>query len=231
MGHCCALYFRSHHTQWTSVQKCIMCWTLCSWNGCPVWSHPEINLQRGSSVCLSSALLPMCQRQWYKFRETDHISDVYFRDFTDWYVELCLCDLPFRTKAAGSQTEGRCLGGEVTGPKTDLPLLILDSLIQQRLKSPLFFSPLLLFLSTGHSSLPPHFPEMDSNLYFLLVVHRHWLCPHPLSDCLQCCIRLPSPLCSYFVHAETVASVPRPGLTYLLSYFLTLPQSVVKHWV
>lgn len=42
-----------------SAQACIMCWTLCPWNGCHVRLHPEINLQ----LRLRSAparLLPAC---------------------------------------------------------------------------------------------------------------------------------------------------------------------------
>ncbi len=87
----------------------------------------------------------------------------------------------------------------------------LDSLIQQRLKSS-------LFLSTGHSFLPPHFPEMDSHHFFLpptTVLHQLNV---SASICLPCYIRserptsVPSPLCSYFVHAGTVSTTNSPGL-------------------
>lgn len=140
-----------------------------------------------------------------------------FRDLTDWCVELCLCDLPFRTKAPGSQAEGRCLGGEVTELKTTLHLLFLDSLIQQKLKSPLCFCSLLLFLSTGHSLLPPHVPEMGFQPVFpsncfpttngCLLIHCPTPCSVPSDEC-----RAPGPssLRSYSVHAAS-----EPSLTYL----------------
>lgn len=72
----------------------------------------------------------------------------------------------------------------------------LDSLIQQRLKSSLFLS---VFINWP--LLPTTFCVPQS--------FTRWKSPHPLSVCLQCYIRwviLFSPLCSYFVHAGTVAN-------------------------
>lgn len=101
------------------------------------------------------------------------------------------------------------------GPTPATPHFVFVDSAEVKVPSVFFFFFLLLVFSTGHSLLLPPWPEMDYNHYLLPVLHPLPLTVSSSSICLpavllciqwECLTTLPSPLCSYFIHAETVSS-------------------------
>lgn len=201
--HCCAPSLASQHTG----------------------SKSSVRFTAGSSL---SSLLPLCQRQGCRFKETNRISDVYFSGF-DWLMCWTLSLwFTFQNKSAWQPGRGKMLGrgSDRTENHPPSPFFRLLDSAEAKISSVFLFPPVVSLNRPLLATTARPRNGIPTCISLQLFPNHQWLSPHPLSDSLQRSIRWVSSsrtLIFTFILGScclrAVANIP-------VSYFLT----VVKHW-